>query len=383
MHVTRASGVMLALGIGIAAPAMGSTIYTPLAFGPLTAPGGSLYYTEVYDITPDGKSYVGLLNNNTPRWVDNGTTYTTNGPGGAIGMSANGQVAVGGLSGDQRLWNINDAAGSNIPNTVLQLPSGFVANGLLYGTNQNATAFNLITNGQPAVLHNGQIFRPNDAFTAVNPQAFAGANRGMAQFAPIVVTLGFVPGVNANAYRVNYETSELDPLFVPAGASSTAVGGGASGAQLSADASIVGGSATFPSEGPVGQPIYWDADGTPHRIPGVGGRIFGTMNAANYTGTLLGGGLLGPGLQNNAVLYDIASDTTLNLNDVFADVLPDGWILTFTLHISDDGSRIFTKALAPDGTARVVVLEGEYVPAPGAVALLAMAGAAATRRRRR
>ncbi len=377
----KAFGVVAALAM-TAPVSLASQVYTPLSFGPLTAPGGGLYYTEVYDITPDGESYVGLVNNFTARWVDNGTTYTMSTPGAAIGLSANGQVAVGGLSGDQRLWNINDAAGSNIPSTQLQLPPSTFVNGLLYGTNHDATAFNMVSNGQPVVVHDGQTFRPNDAFTAIDPQAFAGANRGMAQFAPVIVTLGFVPGVNANAFRVNYETSEVNPLFAPAGATSTSVGGGASGAQLSGDASIVGGSAVFPGESTASQPIYWDASGTAHRIPGVGGRNFGRMNAANYTGTLLGGGLFGGGLQNNAVLFDIATETTLNLNEVFADVIPTGWVLTFTLHISDDGSRIFTRALAPDGTARVVLLEGEYVPAPGAFGLLAMGGIAATRRRR-
>ena len=379
----RSAAVMAASLFVSASGSLASQIYTPLTFGPLTAPGGNLYYTEVYDITPDGQSYVGLVNNNTARWVNNGTTYTMSTPGAAIGISANGQVAVGGVAGNQRLWNINDAVGSNIPNTQLQLPPNTFVNGLVYGTNSDATAFNMVGIGGAIVVHNGQTFRPTDVLEAAALGGFAGANRGMAQYAPIITVMGNVPGINANAFRVNYETGAFDALLAPAGATSTSVGGGASGSQLSGDASIVGGSANIPSIGPGTRPIYWDADGIPHLIPGVGGRIFGSMNAANYTGTLLGGGMTGAGIpQANAVLYDIATDTTLNLNEVFADIIPTGWILTFTLHISDDGSRIFTRALAPDGSSRVVMLEGNYVPSSGGFALLAMGGLAATRRRR-
>lgn len=374
-----------AAGLALSASvALAGSVYTPLSFGPLTAPGNNLYYTEVYDITPDGQSYVGLVNNNTARWAHQGTTYTQGGPGGAMGLSADGQLGVGGLAGNQQVWHLSDANGSNIPSTPFVFPPGYSSSTVIYGTNHNGTAFNMVNNGQSLVIHNGQAFQPNPVFQAVDISAFAGANRGMAQFAPILVTLGHIPGVNANAFRVNYETSTIEgALYAPEGSSSTSVGGGASGSQLSGDASIVGGSAVFPGESLASQPIYWDADGTPHRVPGVGGRIFGTMNAANYTGTLLGGGLNGPGIpQSHAVLYDIASNTTMDLNVVFADQIPDGWVLTFTLHISDDGSKIFTRALAPDGSARIVMLEGEYVPTPGSIALLAVAGVAATRRRR-
>ncbi len=366
--------------VALMSASVASAAYTPLAFGPLDDPGSGLYFTQVHDISADGMSYVGVLSNNTVRVKAGGVLYTTSGVGAPQRLSPDGMVAVGGLHGaTPQRWNIADAVGTNLPGTDIAFAGGpNPAYGLVYGTNNGATAFSIST--PTGVLTGGGFVRANDAFTAVDPGAFAGANRGMAAFAPVAVLMGHVPGVDAFGWRWNYESGALQPLTSPAGATSINIGG--VGGELSGDGSMVGGSITIPSQTPLGQPAYWDAAGMGHIVPGVDGRIWGNMSAMNYSGTIGGGNLFGPGLTNHAFIHEFASGESYDLNEVFAPFIPDGWILTATQHISDDGSRIYCHALAPDGTTRVVVLDGE-VPAPGAAVLFAAAGMLAGGRRRR
>ncbi|MCA9312142.1 MAG: hypothetical protein KDA21_13095 [Phycisphaerales bacterium] len=354
--------------------------YTPLAFGPLVDPGNGQYFTNVYDISADGQSYVGVLNTNQARYIYNGTAYSTSGIGAAVAITPDGTAAVGGLAGNTpQRWNLADAAGSNIAGQAIAFSGGPNPGlGQAYGTNASATAFSIST---PTGVLTGSGYRsPQADFMAMDISAFAGANRGIASTAPVALMLGFVPGVNANAWRWNYETGSLDPLLIPAGGTAGTVGTVSN--SMSADGSVVGGNVTIPSQTALAQPAYWDADGIAHTVPGVGPRVWGNMSAMNYTGTIGGGNIFGPGFQNNAFITELGSGTSYNLNELFAAFIPDGWILTTTTHISNDGSRIFCQALAPDGSVRTVVLEGD-VPAPGAAGLLVMAGALAGTRRRR
>lgn len=366
--------------VALLSASVASAAYTPLAFGPLDDPGSGLYFTQVHDISADGMSYVGVLSNNTVRVKAGGVLYTTSGVGAPQRLSPDGMVAVGGMHGaTPQRWNVADAVGTNLAGEDIAFAGGpNPAYGLVYGTNAGATAFSVST---PTGVLTGDGFRsPTADFQAMDLGAFAGANRGMAVHAPIAVMLGHVPGVNANGWRWNYETGDLQPLTLPAGASASSISG--VGSEMSGDASMIGGSLTIPSETPLAQPAYWDAAGNGHTVPGVGGRVWGNMSAMNYSGTIGGGNLFGAGLQNHAFIHEFASGESYDLNEVFAPFIPDGWILTATQHISDDGSRIYCHALAPDGTTRVVVLDGE-VPAPGAAVLFAAAGMLAGGRRRR
>ncbi|MDX2114449.1 MAG: hypothetical protein SFZ24_02345, partial [Planctomycetota bacterium] len=65
-------------------------------------------------------------------------------------------------------------------------------------------------------------------------------------------------------------------------------------------------------------------------------------------------------------------------------LLPAGWTLTNTQHISDDGSRIFCLATAPDNSQRAVMLTGTFlIPAPGSGLVFAALAPAGLRRRSR
>lgn len=381
-----ACAVLAAVGAAGAGTVPGQT-YTPLAFGPLANPGNGAYYTNVYDISADGTSYVGLLSNGQAAYVYQGTTYIQTGGSAASAITPDGTLAVGGPAGGEPMqWEVANAAGSFIAGELYPNNSGQTVGSFAYGVNRDGSVINVIQGGvRSAVLTESGILQANDAFVAQFPLgAFAGVNRGIAVDAPIQVVLGNSQGVhNTAAYRWNYMTGDVSPLNLPAGATSVTVGGGGSSSKISADASIVGGAARVPSISTVvNVPMYWDANGDGTLIPGVGGRVFGSADAVNYTGTLIGGNLFGPGMPNHAFLYDIANDITYDLNDLYADIIPEGWVLTHTTDISDDGSKIFTRALAPDGSTRFVELTGELIPTPGSAMLLGLAGIAATRRRR-
>jgi len=374
---SRVSTVSALAVFSFVSAANAGIVYTPLAFGPLTDPGGSRYYTQVQDISADGRSYIGALNDSTTRFVSNGNTYTLSGTGGPLGISGDGQTVVGGVSGQTpQRWNLADLVGTNIASHDIDGAAAAFVNAPAYGANANATAFSIST---PTGVMDGTGFhRANDAFTAIDPQGFAGANRGIAANAPIAVLLGHLPSETTNTYRWNYMTGDVSPLRLPGSATSMSVGG--VGTAISGDGSIVGGS-TSPN-GSIAAPHYWDAQGAPHATATVGSRIWGSINAVSYTGTLMGGNLFGPGLASHAFIFDPASETSYDLNDLFMEFIPAGWILTSTTHISDDGSRIFANALAPNGSARTVVLDGDFVPAPATAAIFAMGGIAAARRRR-
>lgn len=379
-----AGAVLVAASSAVAGVIPGGT-YTPLAFGPLVDPGNGAYYTNVYDISADGSSYVGILSDGRAAYVYQGELFIQTGGSAASAITPNGSMAVGGPPGGPPMqWLAADASNGNILGTVYDSPHAPSAGSFAYGVNRDGTVLNIVQGGvSAAVLTPNGIRRANDAFVAQFPQgAFAGVNRGIAVDAPIQIVAGNSQGVyTTNAFRWNYETDAISPLNIPSGGTSVTIGGGASSSNISYDGSIVGGAARMPAIAPLDVPIYWDASGEVHVIPGVGGRIMGTMNAVNYTGTFGGGNLFGAGLPNHAFLYDFANDITYDLNELFAGIIPDGWVLTHTTDISDDGSKIFARALAPDGTARFVELTG-IVPAPGTALLLGLAGLGATRRRR-
>lgn len=382
---TAGAVVVVAAAGGASAGVVPGVSYTPLAFGPLVDPGNGAYYTQIYDISADGNSYVGLLSDGRAAYVYQGELLIQTGSGGALAITPDGTMAFGGPAGGAPVqWSVGDAVGSTIPGAVYSNPFSGSAGSLAYGVNRDGTVLNIVQNGlSSAVLTPTGIRRANDAFVDQFPVgAFAGVNRGIAVDAPIQVVAGNTQGVyNTTAFRWNYETDAISPLNLPAGGTSVTMGGGASSSNISYDGSIIGGAARVPSIAPLDVPIYWDASGEAHVIPGVGGRVMGTMNAVNYTGTFGGGNLFGAGLSNHAFLYDFANDMTYDLNVLFADLIPDGWVLTHTTDISDDGSKIFARALAPDGTARFVELTG-IVPAPGTALLLGLAGIGAARRRR-
>ena len=389
-RICSCAAAVAALSItGLTAPTALGAI-TPLVFGPLDDPGDGSYFTQVYDISADGRSYVGLTNNNVPRYVANGTVYNQTGMGAALAIAGNGMIAGGGTntSGTPQRWQLADAAGSNIAGAGFPLPAGpsvpdgrLFPGGQIYGLNRTGTIANVIgpTSGTWVVTPD-TIYDIRTAFADIEVGASYGANRGMATNAPILVGLVNIPSQGFGPARYNYETGEAELLTVPAGATSAATD--STGWQISADGNTVGGSFTFPAESPLAQPGFWDADGNVHRVPGIDGRIWGDVKAVDASGNFMGGGLFGPGLQREAYFYNRLTNESVNLNDVFADLLPDGWLLIETQHISNDGSRLFVRAQAPDGSFRIVGLDGDAVPTPGTATLLALAGAASLRRRR-
>lgn len=355
-----------------------SAQWNPIAFGPLGGLSGGAYWTSVADISGDGLSFVGGTSFGQVLLRTPGGDYSLTGSS-PFGMSRDGQTVVGGTSGavPQR-WNLANAVGNTIASQNITWPGGPTATGPAYGTNANGTHFALPT--PTSVITPSGIQGANAAFIAMNPLASAGAYRGIAANAPVMVVLGTFPGNPTNAYRWNYGAGTASPLNMPAGASSIDAGG--VGASISGDASRVGGSATI---GGISQPYWWDAAGTPHAVPALPGGLFGSLAAMNYTGTLGGGSMWISGQGNRAMLHALDGGQVYNLNDVYttAGLLPAGWTLISTRHISDDGTRIFCLATAPDGSNRFVQLTGSFVPTPGSASLLGAAGLAATRRRRR
>lgn len=376
----RAIKVMSVAGILAAGGAANAQAWDPIAFGPLgNLPSGASYWTSVIDISGDGMSYVGATNLGQGVLVTPSTNYLLTIPSGSspFGMSRNGQVVVGGTTTTPQHWSIVNAAGSTIPAVNIPLPSGVSGVGPVYGTNANGTAFGLPspTAAMTASYHR----RATTSFLAINPAGTAGAYRGIAADVPVMIVLGTFPGNPTNAYRWNFDNNTVSALNMPAGASS--IEAGAVGASMSGDASRVGGTATI---GGITQPYWWDAAGNPHAVPLLPGAIFGQLTAMNYAGTLGGGSMWISGQGNRAMLHSLNGGEVFNLHTIYsqAGLLPAGWTLVSTRHISDDGSRIYCLATAPDGTNRMVLLTGNHLPTPGSLALLGLGGLVAMRRRR-
>ena len=204
---TLVASAGLAAATSVAAAGMS---YTPLAFGPLTDPGGNRYYTQVVDISADGMSYVGVLDNNDVKYVYQGTTYDVRGAGAPFGISPDGRTAVGGMAGEfAQRWDVDNASAGGIVSTDIQAAADFFVTQPAYGTNSSVSAFSMST---PTGVLTGDGFKnAEEPFGPMDPLTFAGANRGIAADAPVAVVLGFQPDVNASGYRWNYETNELTP----------------------------------------------------------------------------------------------------------------------------------------------------------------------------
>ncbi len=395
-----AAAAVALTAVGLTAPAAVAS-YTPLIFAPLTDPGDGSYYSSVADISADGRSYIGsttnpmLGNQVLARYVADGVTYNQAGFGAAFALSANGQVAGGGVAvsglfgNTPQQWRAQDAGAGQIVSTDFAVPGSptlpdgrSFPGGVVRGLSSDGTIASVIgpTSGT-WVITPDTVYDIRNAFADIELGASFGANRGMAADAPIVVGLVQIPSQGFGPGRYNYETGEAELLALPAGG--TSAGTDTQGNQISADGTIIGGSFRIPSETPLDQPGYWDGDGVAHRVPGVGDRIWGDVIAVDPTGFFMGGSLFGAGLQREAFLFNRYTGESVNLNEVFADILPEGWVLQQTQHISADGERLFVRALAPDGTQRIVTLEGNpVIPAPGAVALFGLAGVSMRRRKR-
>lgn len=375
MHIRSIAPVAIAVAAGTATASL-----TPLAFGPLggTAPGS--YFTFVNDISADGTTFAGLLNTGGQILRTPTADYSVQGTGAIFRLNPAGDVGVGGQSGQNpQRWDVASAGTSSITSTDITWPGGPLALGPAYATNRDATVFNTLAFGVNLITPDGRT-PANDAFRAVNPEAFAGAWRGLSPDAPIVTLLGFIPGNNTNAYRWNYQTDEIQPLEVPLGATSVSPNAENS---VTYDGSITVGTVFIGGN----KPYWWDAEGNAHAVPVLGDRPTASVNTVNYSGTMLGGGVNFGSINggNFAYAYSIVTGELYDLNEIYSDagILPDGWQLTFTQHISDDGSKIFCSALAPDGTTRIVQLDADFfIPSPGTATLLGAAGLVAARRRR-
>lgn len=354
--------------------------WTPLAFGPLGGLPSGQYFTSVADISRDGRTFVGVTNTAQQIWRTPTQDYAISG-GTVFSITPSGLSAVGGTSGQNpKRWDISGAIGSSVAAVNINWPGGPIAYGAAYSSNADMTAFAVVAPNTGLITTTGGYTSAQSVFQAVTLGASAGAFRGMAADAPIMAVLGSIPGNTANAYRWNYQTNTLSPLAVPAGAShmslSTLAG------SITGDGARVVGTATF---GVASLPYWWDQSGTPHPVEMIGGAVTGSLLTINHVGTLAGGHLsYSGGLGNRAIITDLATGDVINLHNAYsqAGLLPTGWILRTTHHISEDGSRIFCLAQAPDGTTRVVALDGSHVPTPGALAVLA-GGVLVTARRRR
>jgi len=380
MSTHRAAVASVLAAAALSSVALAQSSYSPIAFGPLgAAPAGS-YYTSTTDISADGTFVLASLNTGAHRYLTPAGTLTLSGTGAGISLSPDGQTVVGGQTGSNpQRWQYADRVGSNIPSENITWPGGPVAFGPSYGTNADASVYALLSPGVSVVGPFGRI-TAQSVFQAVNPAATAGAYRGMAPTAPVMGILGNIPGNPTNAYRWNYQTGVLTPLTLPAGASSLSMTTNAT--NLSADAGVMIGGATF---GSVTRPYWWDAAGTANAIPIAPGALLMNAITVNTTGTLIGGSVsLGAGV-NHGYIFSRLDGAYYDMHNVFsaAGILPAGWTLTNVQHISADGSRIFAQVIDNLGTGRAVVLSGTYaIPAPGAAAVLGVAGLLAARRRR-
>ena len=374
MHIRSIAPLAIAVAAGTATASL-----TPLAFGPLggTTPGS--YFTFVTDISADGSTFAGVLNIGGQVLRTPTQDYSVRGTGAIFRLNPEGTIGAGGQSGQNpQRWDLATASATSITSTDINWPGGPFALGAAYATNRDGTVFNTLSFGVSVITPTGRI-EARDAFQAIDIGASAGAWRGMAPDAPIVALQAFVPGNATNSYRWNYETGEVQALELPAGATSASLN---SQNGVTYDGSITVGSAFIGGS----KPFWWDAEGNAHAVPVLDGLASATVNTVNYTGTMLGGGVnYGSLVGNRAYAYSLITGELYDLNEIYTDagILPDGWQLTFTQHISDDGSKIFCGALAPDGSSRVVQLDADFfIPAPGTTTLIGAAGLIATRRRR-
>lgn len=366
---------------------LGSVTYTPLAFGPLGTTTPGQYFTNIQDISADGRSFIGVLNNSTVLFRTPGGDYNLTGTGTGFALSPDGLIVAGGQAGSNpQRWDLANATGNSIASTTITWPGGPVAWGAAYATNSTGSDFVVLTPRADVITPTGRV-SVLAAFQAHDIGASPGAFRALAPEAPVMALLGAMPSSTTNAYRWNYQSGELNPLQLPAGAQDYGISLGGLGSALgviSYDGSIVGGAANF---GSLLRPFWWDADGVPHEVDLLPGAVAGSIQSLNYTGTIAGGQMTIPGVGNRAFAVALATGELFDLTQIYSDagLLPDDWVLTHTRHISDDGSLIFSQALAPDGTTRTVVLEGRIlIPEPsGATLAVTAAGLLICRRRRR
>lgn len=353
--------------------------WNPIAFGPLGGLSGGRYFTSVTDISRDGTTFVGTTNTSQQIWRTPTQDYTITG-GGIFALTPNGTTAVGGEFGQTpKRFDVSNAVGSSIAATTLTWPGGPVAFGAAYGTNADVSAFAVLQPRTALITPTGGYRTAQSVFQALNIAGTAGGYRGMAADAPVMVVLGSLPGNPTNGYRWNYQTDAISPLNLPAGGSTLSVS--TFPGSVSADGGRVVGYANISAS----LPYWWDEAGTPHAVEMLPGTVLGGLQTINDPGTLAGGNMAFPlGVGNHAILTDLATGEVIDLHAAYsqAGLLPTGWILRSTHHISADGSRIYCVAQAPDGTTRAVVLEGSYVPTPGALAIFAGGLLSMSRRRR-
>ncbi len=384
----RKSFVSVALlsAFACAGTALGSVTYTPLAFGPLGTATPGQYFTRIQDISADGRSFIGVLNNNAVVFRTPGGDYSLTGTGTGFALSPGGQVVAGGQAGSNpQRWDLSNAVGNSIASTTITWPGGPIAWGPAYATNSSGSDFVVLTPRADVITPSGRV-SVLSAFQAYDIEASPGAYRALAPNAPVMALQGSAPSSTTASYRWNYETGEVSPLQLPAGAEAygTSLGGlGSALGVISYDGSIVGGGARF---GTLLRPFWWDADGVAHEVGLLPGAVAGSIQSLNYTGTIAGGQMTIPGAgSSRAFAVALATGELFDLTQIYSDagLLPDGWVLTHTQHISDDGSLIYGQALAPDGSTRMVALEGRvFIPEPAALTL-ALAGAALLTGRRR
>ena len=375
MHIRSIAPLAIAVAAGTATASL-----TPLAFGPLGGTTPVSYFTFVTDISADGSTFAGVLNTGGQILRTPTQDYSVRGTGAIFRLNPEGTIGAGGQSGQNpQRWDLATASATSITSTDITWPGGPFALGAAYATNRDGTVFNTLAFGVSLITPTGRT-SANDAFRVFGLEAFAGAWRGLSPDAPIVTILGFIPGNDTNGYRWNYQPGNIQPLEVPFGATSISLN---SQNAVTYDGTISVGTASIGGS----KPFWWDADGNAHAVPILGDQAVATVNTVNYTGTMLGGGVNFGALNGGqrAYAYSIITGELYDLNEIYSDagILPDGWQLTFTQHISDDGSKIFCGALAPDGSSRVVQLDADFfIPAPGTATLIGAAGLIATRRRR-
>ncbi|HYE63008.1 MAG TPA: hypothetical protein VD997_13510 [Phycisphaerales bacterium] len=366
-----------AAAAAISLAAIASADYTPIAWGLAGGAPVGRYFTRTVDISADGLTFVGQLDNGDFRYVSPTANLGFAGTAGVLGMSTDGARIVGGtLSTPPAQWLPATAVSNTMTSSPLPQPAGSNLLGQAYHIAANGT-YGMVASTTHIWAVNGSS-RTNVSQLITTQGGSSGAYRGIADDAPVAIMLASFSGNNTNMYRINYATGAVQALNLLPGATH----GDAGNHAISRDGTIIGGNVNISS---LGRPCWWDASGTAHLIPNYTNAFtnyFGGMTALNLTGTLGGGGISGPGVPSRAFLYHFATDTTLDLNQVYASLLPAGWRLTTTQHISDDGSRIYCLAVGPDNVTRSVILTGS-IPAPGAAGALALGLCASLRRRRK